>query len=88
MPVELLLLLLAWAAIVSLLVVVPWVVIRLTVAVLEADVSTLGADNEQEQPHQDEAPVAVLSQGSDADDTDDAVSPTAFANEKTGRSPK
>jgi hypothetical protein len=38
MPFEMLLLLLVWAATVGLIVVVPWVVVRLTVRVLEMDV--------------------------------------------------
>lgn len=72
MPVELLLLVLAWAAIVSLLVVLPWAVIRLAVGVLEADVSMPGADHEHAQPiqTQDAAAIAALSR-----EPDEAVEP-------------
>lgn len=88
MPVELLLLLLAWAATVSLLIVVPWAVIRLTVGVLEADVGTSGADHEHVQPYQspDEVPVIGPSHESDdADDPNDAVPATTLVKEETDR---
>lgn len=80
MPVELLLLLLAWAATVSLIVVLPWAAIRLTVRVLEADVSKLGADHEHVQPrqHPDEAAdTALPHEPDDAGEPDDVVPPPA-----------
>jgi hypothetical protein len=52
MPVEILLILLAWAAIISLLVVVPWAVVRLVVKVLEADVNKPWADRYYARPNQ------------------------------------
>lgn len=78
MPVELLLFVLAWAATFSLIVVVPWAVVRLAVSVLEADVSTRRADHERAQPHQStNAPADdALSRESDGPvDPGDAVSP-------------
>lgn len=78
MPVELLLLLLAWAATISLIVVLPWAVIRVAVRVLEADVSKPGADHEHAQPRQppDVAAVTVSSrEPRDAGDADDAMGP-------------
>ncbi|WP_458208007.1 hypothetical protein [Haladaptatus sp. NG-SE-30] len=76
MPVELLLLLLAWVATVSLLVVLPWAVIRLSVVVLEADVSTPGDDHEHGQPHQPpDAPAGLPRKVDEPVEPDDAVSP-------------
>ena len=83
MPVELLLLLLAWAATVSLLIVLPWAIIRFVVGVLEADVSKPGADHEHAQPRQppDTAIVTALShETADASESDDAVSSPAVSN--------
>lgn len=80
MPVELLLLLLAWAASISLLVALPWAAIRLTVKVLETDVSEPGADHERAQPRQpsDASTGTALSRESDEPvEPDDAVSPPA-----------
>lgn len=78
MPVELLLLLLTWAATISLFVVLPWAVIRVAVRVLEADVSKPGADREHAQPRQppDAAAVTAPSRESrDAGDSGDAIPP-------------
>jgi len=88
MPTELLILLLAWAAIFSLIIIVPWAVIRLTVGVLETDSRTSGADHEQAQPHysSEETTVTELSHESDnAGDSDEAVPPTSFVNEEADR---
>lgn len=76
MPVELLLLLLAWAATVALIVVVPWAVVRFTVRALETDVSKPGAGHERAQPHYppDAAVGATPSHRSDdASESDDGV---------------
>lgn len=80
MPVELLLLLLTWAVTVSLLVVLPWAVIRLAVGVIETRESKLGADYEHVQSHQppDEATVTVLlHKPDDAGEPGDVVLPPA-----------
>lgn len=73
MPDELLVLLLAWAATVSLLVVVPWAVVRLTVGVLEADVSRRGV--ERARPHQqsDTAVVTSSRESEERVDSEDVV---------------
>lgn len=70
MPLELLVLLLAWAAIVSLLVVLPWLVIRLTVRVLETDVSKSGAEHAQQRQPTDAETGTALSR-----EPDDIVEP-------------
>lgn len=80
MPVELLLLVLAWAAIVSLIVALPWAVIRLAVGVIEADGSKRGAEHEHAQPHQppDEPMDTELPhEPDDAGESGDAVPPPA-----------
>jgi hypothetical protein len=72
MPIELLFLMLAWAAIVCLLVVIPWAIIRLTVGVLEADVSMPGADRGRAQNQQSTDSTAVTELSREIDDTGDS----------------
>lgn len=82
MPIELLLLVLAWVATFSLIVVVPWVVVRLAVRVLEADVSKLRADRERAQPHTSLDTVVALAlsdEQDDIDELDDAVASPAMS---------
>lgn len=84
MPVELLLLLLAWAATTGLVVVLPWLLIRVAVGVIEADVSKPGADHERAQSHQysDEPADAPLAGTSDERvEPIEAVAPATTSNE-------
>lgn len=83
MPFEHLLLLLAGVATVSLIVVLPWTVIRLTVGALEADASMTRNRHEHEQTHQPPDVAAVTEPSRQHGEAVDTVPPTATSDEDT-----
>lgn len=87
MPVELLLLVLAWAATLSLIIVLPWTVIRLIVRVLEADVSKRGTKHGHAQPRQppDTEAGTALSREPDTVDPVDPLPATPTPDEDADR---
>ena len=87
MPIELLLLLLAWAVTFSLIVILPWAVIRLTVGLLEADVSKRGSEHGHAQPRQlpDTEAVNALSREPDTVEPVDPLPATPPSDEDATR---
>ena len=77
MPGELLLLLRAWVATISLLVVLPWAAVRMVVGLIESDLSRPRAYRERTRQSVDAESVTTLShETAEGESPDDAVRPS------------